>query len=718
MRSRTRSTAYDKDGKAYLRVPSTPLPTILEPTEPQDYMSFTGTPIRASDSHAEISSVSINVETMEAVVAELIYDSERGADPRMEPVTPWVHTSLAAENLGSAVKIDHETFVIAVDSEFEATTGGNGEELSLLAEALQVAGTNVQSVLLAAATAKPTPVLDYLPLFTALRADSAGAPENHKQAAKMGEPWPSAENKELNNHINNASWTRISIDELPAGRRIHKLVWVYKVKRDGTAKARLCVQGCTLEGGVDYDQTFASALKYCSARGLFAHAAQRGCRVRSVDFVAAYLQGKFVEGEVIYCHMPDGYTEKDAKGRPYILRIEKPIYGIPQAGRRLQRCLIEWLSGQGLRQLDDSDNCVWTYDDPEGKEVFTLGVYVDNLQIVHSVELNDDGDPLEPNTYYGKFITNLRRDWDIVDEGPMKDLLGIQVMYNSNGSITLHQAKYIAAMIKRFYPKGLPPTVARSALPYTAEIRQHVIDALEQETPEHPELITAYQQRIGSLMYCCTASRPDIAFAVHLLCRCMAKPTPALMNEVDHIFAYLSRHDRVGLTFSKKASTLHGFSDASWETRYSTSGWFVFWSSCALAWGSRKQNCVALSSCEAEIIALSEAAKDMVYFRKFLRGIDESYVQGPSDLSTDNQAARDLSHNPEKHDRTKHVARRHFYVRDMVEALELHVPLVGTKDNYADFLTKPLDKKTFFALRAIFMNELDAPSARSAASAP
>ena len=54
----------------------------------------------------------------------------------------------------------------------------------------------------------------------------------------------------------------------------------------------------------------------------------------------------------------------------------------------------------------------------------------------------------------------------------------------------------------------------------------------------------------------------------------------------------------------------------------------------------------------------------------------------------------------------------------MVEAVELRVPLVGTKDNYADFLTKPLDKKTFFALRAIFMNELDAPSARSAAAAP
>ena len=59
-----------------------------------------------------------------------------------------------------------------------------------------------------------------------------------------------------------------------------------------------------------------------------------------------------------------------------------------------------------------------------------------------------------------------------------------------------------------------------------------------------------------------------------------------------------------------------GFSDASWEVGASTSGWVVLWQSAALSWGSRKQKSIALSSCESEIIALSEAAKDMVYLRK------------------------------------------------------------------------------------------------------
>ena len=105
------------------------------------------------------------------------------------------------------------------------------------------------------------------------------------------------------------------------------------------------------------------------------------------------------------------------------------------------------------------------------------------------------------------------------------------------------------------------------------------------------------------------------------------------------------------------------------------------------------------------------------FFRKFLKGLDPSYVSGPTHLSTDNQAARDLSYNPELHDRTKHIDSRHFYVRDMVESLEILVPLVKTVDNWADFFTKPLKDKEFFALRALIMNEQPAPRASAARDA-
>ena len=76
-------------------------------------------------------------------------------------------------------------------------------------------------------------------------------------------------------------------------------------------------------------------------------------------------------------------------------------------------------------------------------------------------------------------------------------------------------------------------------------------------------------------------------------------------------------------------------------------------------------------------------------------------------------AARHLSYNPEFHRRTKHIERRHFYVRDMVENLQLQVPFVPTNDNIADFFTKPLDKKKFQTFRAKLMNETPVSRAKT-----
>ena len=540
-------------------------------------------------------------------------------------------------------------------------------------------------------------------LGQALRADSPGAPSNHREAVEAGRIWLDAEAKELGNHARNASWTSIPRSEVPSDRRIHKLIWVYKLKRDGSAKARLCVQGNTLQSGVDFDQTWSSALRYSSARALFAYAARKGCRVRSVDLVAAYLQGRFVDGEVVYCYLPAGYPELDSNGQPLIARVEKPIYGIQQAGRRLQRMLFAWLVAQGFSALDDSDPCVFTRVHPNG-EIITIGVYVDNLQIVHSAVLDANGRG-PAGCAYNTFMDSLARDWDITDEGPMEDLLGIEVDYLTDGAIKLHQTSYVKKLIERFLPHGPLEKVQRGSLPYSSDFLKHIADALSLPPESYPELVRPMQERLGCLMYAATSTRCDIAFPVHYLCKCLQRPTPELIRETDIIFSYLARLPSAGLTYTREQMRLSGFSDASWETAASTSGWVVLWQSAALSWGSRKQKSIALSSCEAEIIALSEAAKDVVYLRKLVRGLGEP-EPGPSKLATDSQSARDVSYNPEHHDRMKHVQRRHFFIRDMVESFEIEVPFVRTADNIADFFTKPMKSASqFHAFRKTIMNE-------------
>ena len=121
---------------------------------------------------------------------------------------------------------------------------------------------------------------------------------------------------------------------------------------------------------------------------------------------------------------------------------------------------------------------------------------------------------------------------------------------------------------------------------------------------------------------------------------------------------------------------------------------------------------MALSSCEAEIVASSEAAKEGVYLKRLLEGLkmhpgDAIAVSSTGDavaISGDNQAAIALAYNPENHDKVKHVERRHFFIREKVEEGLLSVPYVRTVDNIADFFTKALPKETFFSMRDQIMN--------------
>ena len=90
-------------------------------------------------------------------------------------------------------------------------------------------------------------------------------PLNHKEAMKDdAEGWTAAEKAELDNHSRNGSFTflyRSEFDSEAPGRRLVKLIWVYKRKRDGRLKARLCVQGCSQQPGVDFDQTHCATLR-------------------------------------------------------------------------------------------------------------------------------------------------------------------------------------------------------------------------------------------------------------------------------------------------------------------------------------------------------------------------------------------------------------------------------------------------------------------------
>ena len=568
-------------------------------------------------------------------------------------------------------------------------------------------------------------------------------PSGHADAMRRdatGWGFQGAEGAEIDNHEKNESWRYELLSRKPANRQLVKLTWVFKVKRDGRKKARLCVQGCTQRPGVDYDQTFCAAMRGGSLRLLSSIGGRLGLSMRRWDFVAAYLQGELEPGEVTYCSPPPGYTTAEVDGRVRLVPIgqgdgvermcvvTKPVYGMAQAGRRWQRSLFPWLtswnaeSGEDAPRLQQSvfDTCVFfcrhSTMTPSGRrdEIMLVGVYVDDLFVLSS--------HTDEHSLYARFTTDLAARWDVEDEGEVTDLLSVEIERRGD-HIHLGQSKYIAKLMSTYAPDGTPSSSLGASYPLSAhphgrtpageDLPQHVLTAVEQSADDVDRtLLRAYQSLVGALLYCAVNTRPDVAYAVGMLCRAMGKPTPDLYLDALRVLYYLHQHRDIGLRYGASDLDLSGMSDSDWAVRHSTTGYVFTYGLAAVSWGSKKQASVALSSCEAEIVALSEAAKEGAYLSEFLAELGFA-GRSPLQLATDNSGARDLSYNPEHHDRVKHVERRHFYIRELVEERRVVVPFVSTHANMADFFTKPLSGKNFYRLRNAIMNVSSEDRARA-----
>jgi len=416
------------------------------------------------------------------------------------------------------------------------------------------------------------------------------------------------------------------------------------------------------------------------------------------------LQGSLLEGEVVYCPAPpgkEGEAGLGSDGLPRICKVNKPIYGMAQAGRRWQRSIFPWFldSKRGFTQCHN-DKCVFlkkaTVATPDGprEETIIVGVYVDDLFVIST--------HTDEHSLYHTFTTDLQASWEVEDEGEVQDLLNIEISRDGH-DVILKQTNYICKMLDTYAPDGVPARFQSSRGPCNDRLVHAVCDALSSNESPDPALIRKYQSLVGALLYCSTQTRPDVAYAVGYLGRAMSKPTPELYELALHVLYYLYLHKDVGLRYTASDRPVMGMSDSDWATKHSTSGSVFLWNYAAISWASKKQPTIALSSTEAEVVAASEAAKEAVCLRNFLQELGEQ-DEAPTQLALDNQSAIAVSYNPELHSRMKHVARRHFFVRECVENLQLVVPFVRTHENLADFFTKPLEPKKFFELRNAIMN--------------
>lgn len=198
------------------------------------------------------------------------------------------------------------------------------------------------------------------------------------------------------------------------------------------------------------------------------------------------------------------------------------------------------------------------------------------------------------------------------------------------------------------------------------------------------------------------ATRPDIAFAVNQCAKYSQKPTTAHLTAIMKILRYLKGSMDYGLHYeSNLEREIYGFSDADFagdlDDRKSTSGWVFMISGGAVSWISKKQPVVALSTTEAEYIALTSAAQEAIWMKEFHKdlGVEQKTIT----IYEDNKSTISLSENPVQHQRTKHIDIKFHFIREAIKNQDVNVQYCQTDKMTADVLTKGLPKEKFERFR-------------------
>jgi hypothetical protein len=520
-------------------------------------------------------------------------------------------------------------------------------------------------------------------------ADSVGEePLSLKEAQQRSdaEHWKKAVQVEYDALIKNNTWDLVP---LPAGRKTVGSKWVFKLKLkpDGSIeryKARLVAKGYSQVEGLDYSETFAPVAKFPSIRTVLAIAASEDMEIHQMDVKTAFLNG-FVEEE-IYMAQPEGFVKPGEEN--LVCKLRKTIYGLKQAPRAWNKVIDDFLKSLGFQRCA-ADHCIYVISSKEG--ILYLVIYVDDLILASkSLELLE------------AVKQELKRRFQMADMGELEYFLGVVMTRNRlKRRISLSQKHYSLQILKRFNMQDC------KAVGTPMEPGQKLIKSQEPQTREEllEMAVIPYRNAVGSLIYVMLGTRPDLAAAVGSVSQFMANPGKQHWQAVKRILRYLkgTADMEICLGSARSKWELVGYSDADWgsnlDDRRSVTG-FVFLLNGPISWQSKKQPTVALSSTEAEYMALSQATKEAMWLRSLLGEL--GYAQGhPTRLLGDNQGSLALSSNPVQHSRSKHIDIRHHFIREAIEDEKIMLEYCNTRDMIADILTKPLTRQQFSKLRSL-----------------
>lgn len=499
-----------------------------------------------------------------------------------------------------------------------------------------------------------------------------GVPQTYAEAIRSNnsKEWAKAMDEEVQSLNDNKTFT---VTTLPAGKKTVGGKWVYSIKRDVDGsdkyKARFVAKGYSQVKGIDYGETFSPTASLTSVRVMLQKAAQENLLLHQMDVKTAYLHADLDYD--IYMNPPEGYEEKDDG---VVYKLQKSLYGLKQSGRNWNRVLHDCLTDEGYKQ-NPADHCVYAKES-KGDKVIII-IWVDDLIIAASNEV-----------VLKEVKEMLCVRFKMKDLGILKHFLGIDFS-QSDGCVRMSQEKYIDKILQRFNMQDckVRETPCEQKLEYSD-------DAVKMSD------VRTYREAVGSLIYLSTCTRPDLSFVVSRLSQHFAEPTEEQWVTVKHVLRYLKGTSTKGLSFNRDDSQklgIQAYSEADWASdasdRRSTTGYCVSLSknSSLVSWKTKKQPTVALSTCEAEYMALAATIQECLYLEQLLEAIDDYRYTGTT-VFEDNQGTIALAKNPVNRQRCKHVDVKYHFIRSTVNKGKVSLVYCPTEVMVADIMTKPATK--------------------------
>jgi hypothetical protein len=499
-----------------------------------------------------------------------------------------------------------------------------------------------------------------------------------KRSKYWGE-WLAAMHEELESLRAKGVYEEVAV--IPPDRKPVHCKWVLHIKRDKTGaisrfKARLVAKGFTQIPGQDFTFTFAPVARWDSIRTLLCLAAIHDLELRQLDVKTAYLNGPLEEE--IYMKAPDGFSYSS----PY-WRLRKGLYGLRQAGRQWYLTLHDAYTDLGYTRCE-SDWSVYTRRSPSS---FTLSATsVDDILLASDSKAESDAAAAQIND---KFT--------ITDSGDAEWILGCRITRcRSKRLLMIDQEQFTTSILRDYgFANSKPNQTPCPKYRLTSDMCPKT-DTEREEAAQFP-----YCTIVGKCMYLATCTRPDIAYAVRELARFMSNFGPQHCVAVKHLLRYLNRTRSHGIIYGDLdnfAPVFRSFADSDWgmsESRKSVSGYVIECGGGPIAWSSKQQAIVALSSCEAEYLSCTHCARQIIWLRSLFNEL--GYPQNlPSILYCDNQGTVACTHDPHSHSRMKHIDIRAHFIRSCVNRKIIDVHYIPGIHNPADLLTKPLEKVIHF----------------------